>query len=149
MNLTPCGASTLVLGASHCARLRRAATEQLCSPRLCKHRLAFSLHYTPLRAHCLSSGTSCLLRLRATLAEQFRTARLCKHRLARASLSAPTHALRAAAQGRKSFLLRQKRKIPSVLNHAKGVYIINAKRCISPTRSVVYHQAAGKIHAGA
>ena len=29
-------------------------------------------------------------------------------------------------------------------NHAEGVYIINAEHCISPTRSVVYHQAAGK-----
>jgi len=30
------------------------------------------------------------------------------------------------------------------LNHVEGVYIINAKHCISPTRSVVYHQAAGR-----
>ena len=30
------------------------------------------------------------------------------------------------------------------LNHGKAVYIINAKHCISPTRSVVYHQAAGR-----
>ena len=29
-------------------------------------------------------------------------------------------------------------------NHAEGVHIINAKHCISSTRSVVYHQAAGK-----
>ena len=29
-------------------------------------------------------------------------------------------------------------------NHAEGVYIINAKHCISSTRSVVYHQAAGR-----
>ena len=32
----------------------------------------------------------------------------------------------------------------SHLNHSEGVYIINANHCISPTRSVVYHQAAGK-----
>ena len=30
-------------------------------------------------------------------------------------------------------------------NHAEGVYIINsARNCISSTRSVVYHQAAGE-----
>ena len=29
-------------------------------------------------------------------------------------------------------------------HHAEGVYIINAKHCISSTRSVVYHQAAGR-----
>ena len=32
----------------------------------------------------------------------------------------------------------------SHLNHAEGVHIINAKHCISPTRSVVYHKAAGR-----
>ena len=32
----------------------------------------------------------------------------------------------------------------SLYNHAEGVYIINAKHCISSTRSVVYHQATGK-----
>ena len=32
----------------------------------------------------------------------------------------------------------------SLYNHAEGVYIINAKHCISSTRSVVYYQAAGK-----
>ena len=31
---------------------------------------------------------------------------------------------------------------PCVLNHAKGVYIINAKHCISSKQSFVYHQAA-------
>ena len=31
-------------------------------------------------------------------------------------------------------------------NHAEGVDIINAKHCISPTRSVVYHQAAGLVY---
>ena len=36
-----------------------------------------------------------------------------------------------------------------VLITPKGVYIINAKHCISSTRSVVYHQAAGKLHADA
>ena len=29
-------------------------------------------------------------------------------------------------------------------NHGRAVYIINAKHCISPTRSVAYHQAAGR-----
>ena len=35
------------------------------------------------------------------------------------------------------------------IHHAEGVYIINAKHCISSTRSVVYYQAAGKRHADA
>ena len=37
----------------------------------------------------------------------------------------------------------------NLINHAGGVYIISPKGWISSTRSVVYHQAAGKMHAGA
>ena len=31
-----------------------------------------------------------------------------------------------------------------ITNHARGVYIIKTKFCISPTHSVVYHQVAGE-----
>ena len=38
----------------------------------------------------------------------------------------------------------KEKRLRSKNNHAEGVYIINAKHCISSAHRAVYHQAAGK-----
>ena len=60
------------------------------------------------------------------------------------SLRKPRLAFEATLTAHGGVCLAKRVASPRRVNHAKGVYIINAKHCISPTRSVVYHQAAGR-----